>query len=1065
MLQRKTKTAWLFLFVSLLSVWVTQEKLTASAIGLSLLPQPKAADNSAKQDARELKFGETLKGELLPGQTLGFVAKLTAGDFVSFEMIVQNNKEELPAGHYSAGAQLTLYDPKGVFYYREFHSSKEISSGFSQTLKRIVEIDGYYRLEATARKPQKTPSPYQLRITALRRATESDHALQQAEIDWKRAEHLCAVEQKFDEGISLSETALMVFQKLQAPEEGDVGNTAIALIGCYERRNYHRDQQRIAQLWELTAQNRATFWGPNHINVAIIYDRLVDVLDPARAQKWFQRMMEILVQTVGEEHEFVAVVLNEWGNSIEKLGDKARAAEMYERSVRMTEKVKGPEHHSITGQLTSLGIVQAERKQWDEAEASLLRVLKIYENKTKEDFVEGNYDTKGFALQALAELYQSKRDYQQADAYQQEMQSFYQTHKLSHHRAQAIPYRLKGNFMLDRGQYEEARQQFEIAQQALLKTGESPELATLLRDWRRLNLFTGREAEAVAVQKQAVAISENELKQSLAQGSEYEMLQLMTLYKSETDETLALHTVNAPDSVEALELAFTIWLQRKGRTLDEMNKTLAHIRNSADQESAALLQQLIDHYSQVSLLKTRAPEEKDLAPHQQRLKQLQQETEQLEVTLSQRNARFRVQVQPVTLAAVQQALPADAALVEFARFNPKDVKTQEPLGEQYVAYILLADGTLRWTPLGKAEEIEAAVRDWLEALGKAPTPTSAVTLSRLARRLDALVMQPVRKQLGTTRRVLLAPDGILNLVPFAALVDASGRELVRDYLFSYLTSGRDLLRLQVKHQSADDVLVFAAPDYNDGSDVSNQATAPSMKDERRGRVSQSRSAAALGKWKPLQFAEAEARAIQQQLPQAKLYLGKQASEAALKQVHRPRILHVVTHGAFLEDQQWEAQQGRTAGDTVAPRAWENPLLRSWLALAGANQRKSGDEDGILTAYEAAALDLWGTKLVVLSACETGLGKLHNGEGVYGMRRALALAGAETQLTSLWKVSDRVTRRLMQSYYAKLAVGVGRAEALRQVQLELLKSKANASPYYWAAFIAIGEWANLEGVRK
>ena len=109
-------------------------------------------------------------------------------------------------------------------------------------------------------------------------------------------------------------------------------------------------------------------------------------------------------------------------------------------------------------------------------------------------------------------------------------------------------------------------------------------------------------------------------------------------------------------------------------------------------------------------------------------------------------------------------------------------------------------------------------------------------------------------------------------------------------------------------------------------------------------------------------------------------------------------------------------------------------------------------------------DLWGTKLVVLSACDTGVGEVKTGEGVYGLRRALMLAGAESQMMSLWPVSDRSTRDLMIRYYEALVQNVGRGEALRRVQLQMLRSKAHAHPYYWASFILTGEWANLQGKR-
>jgi CHAT domain-containing protein len=205
-------------------------------------------------------------------------------------------------------------------------------------------------------------------------------------------------------------------------------------------------------------------------------------------------------------------------------------------------------------------------------------------------------------------------------------------------------------------------------------------------------------------------------------------------------------------------------------------------------------------------------------------------------------------------------------------------------------------------------------------------------------------------------------------------------------------------------------------------------------------------------------------------------LGKKATEASLKQARGPRILHIATHGFFFPERESSREEARNPVSNDQPdvpdrliKAWaaqvENPLLRSGLALAGANQGKSGDDDGLLTALEAAGLDLSGTKLVVLSACDTGVGDLRNGEGVQGLRRALVLAGSESQVMSLWPVSDEATKDLMIPYYKALQQGAGRSEGLRQVQLRMLRGRRGRQhPFYWAAFIQSGEWANLEGQR-
>jgi CHAT domain-containing protein len=204
------------------------------------------------------------------------------------------------------------------------------------------------------------------------------------------------------------------------------------------------------------------------------------------------------------------------------------------------------------------------------------------------------------------------------------------------------------------------------------------------------------------------------------------------------------------------------------------------------------------------------------------------------------------------------------------------------------------------------------------------------------------------------------------------------------------------------------------------------------------------------------------------MPGLKILRGDQATEGALKKVRGPRILHLATHGFFLPDEPppQPADDARADGAAMVPGAagpppQENPLLRSGLALAGANKLRSGNEDGILTALEASGLDLWGTKLVVLSACETGVGKVTNGEGVYGLRRALVIAGAESLVMTLWQVDDLATRDLMAGYYARLGAGKGRGTALRDTQLAIAAQGKYAHPYFWASFLSAGADAPID----
>ena len=522
-------------------------------------------------------------------------------------------------------------------------------------------------------------------------------------------------------------------------------------------------------------------------------------------------------------------------------------------------------------------------------------------------------------------------------------------------------------------------------------------------------------------------------------GSERQKLAYLTGLEAQSDQTVSLHAHSAPHDSEARRLAITTVLRRKGRALDAMADSIGALRGRATPQDQALFDQLKEVRAQIARLVLGGPQRATPAEHRDRIKTLEARVERLEAEISRNSAEFRAQVQPITLSAIQSAIPANAALIElyvYHPFNARYTKRDEQSGKpRYVAYILPPEGAIQWVDLGEAAVIDRAVEAWRTAL-RDPNHAGA---KRLARALDQQVMRPVRTLLGKARSLLLSPDGALNLIPFGALVDEQNRYLVERYSFTYLATGRDLLRLQVQTPSRQGPLVVGNPlfDVSQSSPTGNPAAQQDGEARRSSEFTQER-------FDPLPSTGIEARAVGAVLSGAHVLTGADATEAAIKQVRGPSILHVATHGFFLGDQKSAAS---ISLDPSQPIFSEDPLLRSGLILAGANQRRSGAaEDGILTASEVTALDLWGTQLVVLSACDTGLGEVKNGQGVYGLRRALVLAGAQSQVMSLWQVADRPTRELMIDYYKGLQQGQGRSEALRNVQLKMLRSRDRQHPY-------------------
>jgi CHAT domain-containing protein len=371
---------------------------------------------------------------------------------------------------------------------------------------------------------------------------------------------------------------------------------------------------------------------------------------------------------------------------------------------------------------------------------------------------------------------------------------------------------------------------------------------------------------------------------------------------------------------------------------------------------------------------------------------------------------------PVTIAQIQATLPPRAALVEIVRYRRFDArKAKGPWQEErYLAYVLPWRGPPRWVALGAAAQIDAGVDAALAAMRKDVAASAAKVALR---NLDALVFAPIRDRLAGISHVILSPDAKLSFVPFEALIDPQGRHVLEQRLVSYVTSGRDLLRLAARQAPRSGVTIVADPDYGPG--------AP---------------------FRRLAGTLAEAQEIQRRFPGARALTGPQATKAALAAIAGPAVLHIATSGFY----------ARSAAAT-APLEPDEALDRAGLALAGANAQS----DGIVSARELAGFDWSDTQLVVLSASESGAGVAPPGEGVYGLRRALVLAGAQSQIVSLWSIDDASTPELMRELYAELARGTGRAEALRQAKLRLLRQPRFAHPYYWAAFVLAGDWTPLD----
>ena len=415
----------------------------------------------------------------------------------------------------------------------------------------------------------------------------------------------------------------------------------------------------------------------------------------------------------------------------------------------------------------------------------------------------------------------------------------------------------------------------------------------------------------------------------------------------------------------------------------------------------------------------------------------------------------------------------------------------------YAAFVLR--GGVRapaFIPLGTALHVDAEVEHWRATATRGITLAGGVTagaertLRAVGASLRARIWDPLGPAIADARRVYVVPDGAINLVPFAALPAGDASYLVDSpTTIHYLSAERDLVEFEAPARArGKGLLALGGPAYGrlnaQTSPGAVRPTTPNGSAERPGNRRSSCGTLETMLFEPLPGSRREAEDIGglwESLgspaagdASAVVLTGAKAGEGEFKRFSPGHlVLHLATHGFFLAggcDTDRVSMRGVSVTikpKTPAPRTApvESPLLLSGLALAGANRRFAAgpnDEDGILTAEEVAAMELDGVEWAVLSACDSGLGKIVGGEGVFGLRRAFQSAGARTVIMSLWPVEDRATRVWMRALYsARLQARRSTADAMRDASLTVLADrrtrKLSTHPFFWAGFVAAGDW--------
>jgi CHAT domain-containing protein/Tfp pilus assembly protein PilF len=821
---------------------------------------------------------------------------------------------------------------------------------------------------------------------------------------------LYARQGQITEATSLYQRSILISRRLHGEDSVETLPSLLDLSSLYETQGRYGEAYELMAVatniaeTKLGSSHRFTITGLSNLaSLHFANGRLRE------AEKLYLRVVSIRERAFGADHIFVASALNNLALLYSRQGRNKEAADLYRRSLSIAVKVHGENHPDVATIIGNLADLYADQGLYSEAAFGFSRALAI-----KEKVLGAGNPGSGELLNNYAIL------------------------------------------RLEQGRHEEARA---LLLRSLLISEKSlglehPATATRLGNLAVLFLRQDNAADAASLIARLNSSHANWLRRELPLRPRDFRQSLLAAQP----ETINISFALLHQDQASVPIALESRLNLQGLLAEiEQRQRLLHGSSIYTRQLGERLSALDRQIASIAL----SPSQRD---------ELRSQRQQLEEELNRVLPALRIE--PVTTSHVEAALRTLAPqglLIEFQKYRPlkRDPSGKSQWGDsRYVALLLHTDGRIDAIPLGPAAPIDQAI-----TMAHDASAANQADAFSLWAKVSTLLFKPLQPQLSGVRELFLSPDSELNRIPFAALPVGEGTsKLLSDVVqLRILTTGRDLVRLQtLAPAGASAPVVMANPQF----DARGRRSIPASGSAATASASprQLRSAAqqtGRRQWDPLPATEKEAQVLAPLLNAGKPITGDAASESRALALKSPRILHIASHGFFDPEQPAEAKQrpavGQLSGVANPSPLSEDPLLRSGIVLAGANHPDADpNDDGHLTAAEVTGMDLRNTELVTLSACETGLGSVRSGEGVYGLQRALTVAGSRSTLLSLWKVGDGATAAFMAEFYKRLMAGEGRADALRNTQAAFRthSNELYRDVYVWGAFQLTGDWRPL-----
>ena len=754
------------------------------------------------------------------------------------------------------------------------------------------------------------------------------------------------------------------------------------------------------------------------------------------AETAYRLANEIIVKIKGDNSILYSQAQNAFGLLLQTMGNFPAAEPLFQNSLRIYEINFGKGNREYSTVLQNLATLYQLEEKYDKAAPLFQEALEI-DRKTLGE-AHPQFAT---TLQNLATFYQKTGRQKEALPLLERVLATIEKSTGKNSASYATAVSNLAAMHQDNNNFETAekfwKESVEIRKRVL---GEAhPDYARSLYGMAALYHATGNLDQANAFYQPVIANYQKQIKDFFPALSEKEKSafynKIKPAFDAYQDFCVEMIFKKPEASQQMIESLYNLQLGTKAILLNASNKVRTRILNGDNQELKDLYHQWLTTKETIVKLVSLSADERAKQPVDLAL--LERTANEIEKKLSEKSALFSntFEKEDYSWKDVQQALKPGEAAVEIIRIKKKFIADSVI----YAGLVLTADSQVPTMVV------------WLYGMKLEGRffkyHRNNIRHEQMDELSHKIFWQPLAEKISNASIVYLSCDGVFNKInPNTILNIESNQWVLETKVIRIVSNTRELAEKRTRGLPKTVGHIFGFPDYNlskvDGAIGKKRALSQFYgfaSDEIPALPATERETEMIGdiltaaNWKVSSFTKSE------------------ATEANVKLLDSPGLLHVATHGFFLSD--LDVEDGLDKDD--ASEIVENPLFRSGLLLAGVSAARDAAqvEDGILTAYEAMNLSLDQTELVALSACETGLGEVRNGEGVYGLQRAFNVAGAKAVLMSLWQVDDAATQELMTTFYSLWLKEGDKHSAFRQAQLAL--KKKYPEPYYWGAFVLSG----------